>query len=217
MLLTHITKRAHCAKHHVAIVHRWGGNPKADWYPQLAAKLKEYHSAVDVNVHLLEMPNPMVPTVGEWTQKIKSFMAHTHANNKEQGKDQIFHFLGHSVGCNAVLRATADLATEQTEYEIGGLMLVAGWLSLNKPWHTALPWCKYDKSFFDKVKNTVADKVTLVVSDNDPYLYGEELEKNKQMFREKLGVESIVQIDGGSHFTAPEDVEHVWRVADVPH
>jgi predicted alpha/beta hydrolase family esterase len=218
MFLTHITRKATSSvKHHVAVVHRWSGNPNADWYQGFCSKVKEFHSATaNVDVHVLEMPNPNVPQVNAWTERIKYFIEETQAKNASEGQEQVFHLVGHSVGCNAVLRVASDMVADN-KANIGGVMLVAGWLSLNAPWHTAKPWCVYEKDFYDRVKNTIGHNTTLLVSDNDPYLFGEELEKNKDVFREKMGVESIVQIDGGSHFTNAEDADVVFHVADVPH
>lgn len=143
----------------VFIVHGWGGFPEEGWFPWLKKELEKKGFFVSVP----KMPNTMKP-------KIKSWVSHLE---KQVGKvDKNTFFVGHSIGCQTILRYLEKLSNKE---KIGGAIFVAGWISLTpiatrtkeekkivKPWlETPIDFAKIRKA----TKNFVA-----FFSDNDPYV-----------------------------------------------
>ena len=98
----------------VILVHRWDGNPEVDWYPWLKKELEKRK----VKVEIPEMPNPSKPAIETWV----SFLAeHVKKIDAET------YFIGHSVGCQTILRYFETLSNKQ---KIGGALIVAGGFTL---------------------------------------------------------------------------------------
>jgi len=92
------------------IVHRWDGTPVSDWYPWLRKQLEKD----GFNVVVPEMPNTAVPTIDSWVGHLQSVC---------RDVDQQTYFVGHSIGCQAILRY---LTTLPEDVCIGDIILVAG-------------------------------------------------------------------------------------------
>jgi len=73
------------------IVHGWAYNPESGWYPHVKKELesKGFH------VQVPEMPNPEEPKINDWISKLKETIPNP---------DQETYFIGHSVGCQTILR-----------------------------------------------------------------------------------------------------------------
>ena len=179
----------------VFIVHRWDGTPRSDWYPWLRKVLEKS----GVKVIVPEMPDTSTPTIKAWVSHLA----------KTVGKpDQQTYFVGHSIGCQTILRY---LTTLPQNAMVGGVIMVAGWLTLqnleNKEMKAiAKPWLATPIDFAkvtEKTKNLV-----LILSDNDPYV---NLKENRTLFQKNLPVKIIV-VRGKRHFTADEGVTSVLEV-----
>ncbi len=158
----------------IFIVHRWGGNPLADWYPWLKAELEKKGFAVFVP----EMPRPEHPRIKEWVQALVNAV----------GKlDSETYFVGHSVGCQAILRYFETLP----DAKIGGAVFVAGWTTLSRTvteseeGETAKPWLTV--AFKRPVH--LKDRMIAIFSDNDPYVPLEENKADFSRFCSKIIVE----------------------------
>ena len=93
------------------IVHRWDGTPKSDWYPWLKKELEKKGFKVEVP----EMPNTSEPKINDWVAHLK----------KVVGKlDSKTYFIGHSIGCQAIMRF---LEKEDYNGKVGNIVFVAGW------------------------------------------------------------------------------------------
>ncbi len=165
----------------VIIVHRWDGNPEADWYQWLKEELEERK----VKVEILVMPHPERPEIISWVDVIKK-----HVKNP----DKETYFIGHSIGCQAILRY---LKTLSSDTKIGGCVLVAGFLKLNEletddEKEVAGPWLKEDIDF-NKIR--MMGPITALFSDDDPFVPLE----NKKIFEEKLNAKTFLE-KGQGHF-----------------
>ncbi|MFH1364357.1 MAG: alpha/beta hydrolase [Candidatus Aenigmatarchaeota archaeon] len=177
----------------VFIVHRWEGNPEADWYPWLKKQLEEKGFQVEVPA----MPDPDSPKIDEWVSFLRE---------KVGDPDENTYFVGHSIGCQTILRYLETVP----DTRIGGVVLVAGWINLTsevteKPeeYHVAKPWLEAPIEW-DKIRN---NNFVAVFSDNDPYVpIGD-----AKIFQEKLGARVVFESRKG-HFTEEENVRELLIV-----
>lgn len=96
------------------IVHRWDGTPKSDWYPWLKMQLTKRGWEVIVPA----MPNTSKPEIKAWVKRLQEVV----------GKPDVeTFFIGHSIGCQTIMRY---LATLPKEAKVGGVIFVAGWFTL---------------------------------------------------------------------------------------
>ncbi len=170
----------------IFIVHRWEGEIDTDWYPWLKTELeKSGHQ-----VFILKMPNSSVPTIENWV---------TYIAEKVGEPDSDTYFIGHSIGCQAILRYL-DSCDFDSGAHVGGAVFVSGWFKLEnledeETKEVAKPWME-EPIDLDKVK-AVLPRSTLIISDNDPY---GAFELNKKKFKE-IGSKIIVLHNAG-HITA---------------
>ena len=98
----------------VIIVHRWDGNPKGDWYPWLKKELEK----IGFKVIIPAMPNSSEPQIEEWVSHLQ----------KTVGKlDEETLFVGHSIGCQAIMRSLEKLPRHT---KVTGCVFVAGFFDL---------------------------------------------------------------------------------------
>jgi predicted alpha/beta hydrolase family esterase len=166
----------------VIIVQQWGSSPNGDWYPWLASTLKS--KGFDVTVP--EMPDPAAPTIESWVS--------TLSNSVKPDSDT--YFVGHSVGCQTILRYLEGL---QESVKIGGVVLVAPWLVLNdkslskEEMEVARPWLE-TKIDWDKVK-AHTNRFVVILALDDPYVPI----ANTSLFSAAVGAKIVTQPLGG-HF-----------------
>lgn len=180
----------------IVIIPRWAGTPGSDWYPAVQAAL-----AGQARVRIGEMPNPAIPHVERWPQAVADLV--------ERPADTVL--VGHSVGCQAVLRY---LATREPGQSVRATLCVAGWWSVDRPWDTILPWMRIDYPL-DRTR-AAAGTLSLLISDNDPFTA--DFQANAELWRERLGAEVHVYA-GGKHFNAAQEpaVEReLRRLAGLP-
>ncbi len=177
----------------VIIVHQWCGSPKTDFYPWLKKELEKSNFKVLVPI----MPDTNHPQIKPWLNKL----------NKTVGKpDKNTFFIGHSVGCQTILRYLESLP-ENTK--VGGAVFVAGWFHLTKEvtgnkeqYKIAKPWLETKLNFNKVMKHT--KKFTAIFSNNDPYV---PLSDSK-IFKNKLKTKIVIQKNKG-HFTQDDKIRKV--------
>jgi len=173
----------------VFIIHRWDGNPESDWYSWLQKELTKR----GFQVFVPEMPETETPKMEKWVPHISKLVK----------PNQDTYFVGHSIGCQTILRY---LETLKENTKIGGAVLVAGFLK-TKPLETkeeveiVTPWLQTPINF-EKVRR--ACKFTAIFSDDDPYVPLE----NAQLFKKKLGAKKIIEKSKG-HFTEVDGVKEL--------
>lgn len=164
------------------IVHRWSGGPQDDWRPWLAEKLIE----AGHEVILPSMPNTDEPVIEKWVAHLQSVVADL---------DQHTYFVGHSIGCQAILRYL-----ETIDKKAGGAYFVAPWFNLinledEETKLIAKPWIETPIDF-DKIKN-VCLNIVAFISSNEPYGF---IKENKQVLEEKLSAKVHI-LENRGHFT----------------
>ena len=171
-------------KKRVIIVHRWGGSPTNDWIGWAVEAFKEN----GYEVIAPEMPDTDNPVIEEWVWHLKSVMG---------AVDESTYFIGHSIGCQTIMRSLETIDTR-----VGEAIFVAGWFDLTNQDEEekviANPWIKQPINFA-KVKANLAQSV-VVLSNNDPYVPYEE---TKRDFETRFG-SKVVTVANAGHFTSDD-------------
>ena len=94
------------------IIHGWDGSPEEDWYPWLKQELEKKGFQVTVPA----MPETNAPKIETWV---------THLVRAVGQVDENTFLVGHSIGCQTILRYLEQLPMGQ---RVGGVVLVAGWV-----------------------------------------------------------------------------------------
>lgn len=177
----------------IIIIHGWGGGPEECWLPWLKQELEKKGHQVE----LPEMPDNEEPTIEAWVGHLQSLSPDEHT-----------YLIGHSIGCQTILRYIQDNKAK-------GCLFVAGWVHLlpaiyeegddvveiAKPWlDTTIGW--------EKAKEN-AEAFIALFSDNDPYVPLEDA----QIFLEKLGARVIIE-PGKGHYLMEQD-DTILREAET--
>ncbi|MFH1290852.1 MAG: alpha/beta hydrolase [Nanoarchaeota archaeon] len=176
----------------VFIIHGWEGSPKEPMLKWLASSIENKGYEVTVPT----MPNPEKPTIDEWVGKLKEIAPEVNEHT---------YFIGHSVGCQTILRYLESLP-EGTK--CGGVLLLAPWLHLNEQIieegeeeveEIAKPWIETPINF-ELVRSHII-RIAAIFSDNDPYVPM----SDKDIFNALLGADIHIEHEKG-HFTEEEGV-----------
>lgn len=167
----------------VFIIHGWDGNPEEGWFPWLKQELEQNYFSVTVPA----MPDAAEPNIEAWISHISRIVGNADENT---------FFVGHSIGCQAILRYLENLPAYT---KIGGAVFVAGFFALtnvdsSEEKEITKPWLE-TPSDFGKIKQHT-EKFIAIFSDNDPYIPLD----NKDVFADKLGAKIIVEHDK-KHFS----------------
>lgn len=171
----------------VYIIHGWSGSPKEPMLAWIALQLQEK----GYEVIAPEMPDPDAPVIATWVEKVASVA---------ENLDIETVFIGHSVGCQTILRY---LETIPEMVKVGKIILIAPWItSINldpdESPSIARPWIETPIDY-EKVLSHTND-ITCFLSTDDPYVAFEE---NKKFCEEKLHAKTIV-LENKGHFSEGE-------------
>lgn len=167
----------------IFIIHGWGGYPEEGWFPWLKQELERRVYSIAV---------PAMPESGE--PKIESWVS--HLSDVVGIADENTFFVGHSIGCQAILRYLESLPAN---IKVGGAVFVAGFFTLTnidnpEEKEIAKPWLETPIDF-EKIKQHT-EKFIAIFSDNDPYVPLD----NKDIFADNLGAKIIEEHDK-KHFS----------------
>ncbi len=170
------------------IIHGWSSNSEDGWFPWLKLELEKEGFQVTIPT----MPNTDSPDITEWVNHLKQIALYT---------DDETVFVGHSIGCQTILRYLEGL---ESEAKVRGAVFVGGWFTLmnletEDEKTIAHPWLETPINF-DLVKQHTKN-FTAIFSDTDPVVPLE----NKDLFEVNLNAQTIVENDKG-HFTGSEGV-----------
>ncbi len=173
-------------KKRVFIIHGWEGYPEEGWFPWLKKQLEQK----DFEVFVPAMPNTDEPKIEEWVPFLSDLVGEP---------DEDTYFVGHSIGCQAILRYLETLENKK----IGGAIFVAGWfhlINLEGPEEEeiAKPWIEKQVDF-EKIKNT-SNNFVAIFSDNDEWVPL----SDKDIFEKELGAKIIIE-HGKGHFIGGDD------------
>lgn len=176
----------------IYIIHGWDGSPDEPMHKWLKKSLEEK----GYNVVVPEMPNPERPEISAWIGKIREVAQPNESTV----------FVGHSIGCQAVLRYLEQLPGET---KVAGVILIAPWMKLDEQTvkeegeevaEVAKSW-EETPIDFEKVKKH-SDKFIAIFSDNDPYVPLSQ----KDLFEKELSAKIIVEHEKG-HFTTDDGID----------
>ena len=186
----------------VFIVHGWDGNPKEPLIVWLKGELDKR----DFNVITPKMPNPSKPKIKPWV---------SHLNKIVKNPDRDTYFIGHSVGCQAVLRYIESLKNSK---KVGGLVLVAPWMHLDEKTieeegeevkKIAKPWMK-TPIIWKNILSKVSKKSVCIFSDNDPYVPLSDV----NLFKKNIKAETIIE-HNKYHFDSYHKIRKVQSILNL--
>lgn len=194
----------------LCIIPRWGGGPDHDFYPWLRESLQAETPPRFSSILSPAMPTPGTPTIDAWVHRIAQVLSEPsvdpHApttqaaqsnqtdpidpKDKEDQAERLRNtvLMGHSVGCQAVLRYLARLPPGS---ELTAAIYVAGWFTVDRPWDSILPWIHTPLDF--AVARQRARQHIVLLSDNDPFTA--DYQATAALFQERLGATVIVAPD----------------------
>ncbi len=171
----------------VILIHRWDGKPDSDWYDFVKASLEDKGFQVEIP----EMPNTKEPEIKSWVEKLTQLYPKPNIET---------YFIGHSVGCQAILRYLESL---KGSVQVGKIVFVAPWFNLqnlDKDSEKIIkPWIETPIDF-EKVKRHLST-LTTIFSDNDPWVSISDKEIFKALFNAKV----IVEHNKG-HFSSDDGI-----------
>lgn len=162
--------------------------PADGWYPWLAKNLED----MGFSVGIPEMPDTNNPKIEAWTEHLQKTVGRCDENT---------FFIGHSIGCQAIMRYLEKLPKDEKS---GGAVFVAGWFKLTglegeEERMASSSWLNTPIDF-EKVKSQ-AKKIICIFSDNDQYVPAE----NWEIFSKNLGAEILIE-KGKGHFSGDDGV-----------
>ena len=177
------------------IIHGYQSYPEEAWLPWLKTELEKR----DYTVALPAMPTPDHPVISEWIDFIAKLVGEPDENTI---------MIGHSMGCQAVIRYLETLGA--VGKSVGTTVLVAGGFP---PGLTAaqadaiLHGNKVLQPWFMTPVNPAcvkkaAGKCTVILSDDDPYI---DIAQAKASFRANLDPEIIIET-GKGHYNEDDKV-----------
>lgn len=163
--------------HTVYIVPRWSGNKHSDWYDWFDDQVSARFGAT---VTALDMPHWNAPAIEEATAFLVKQIPFL---------DESVLLVGHSVGCQAILRFLQKRKTENPAIRVGGVLLVAAWFGVDESWDTVMPWLDNENLDYPLLRDRISQKRVLV-SDNDPFTSA--YARNADLWRERLEAEVTI-------------------------
>lgn len=181
----------------VFIIHGWDGYPEEGWFPWLKTELEKSGFQVQVPT----MPKSVEPNIEAWVSYLSKVVGDVDENT---------YFVGHSIGCQTILRYLESLPTDK---KVGGVAFVAGWFTLmnletDEEKEIARPWLETPIDL-GKVKQHTKNFFA-VFSDDDTVVPQE----NKKFFEERLGAETTMEHAKG-HLSGSDGVKELPLVLDA--
>jgi predicted alpha/beta hydrolase family esterase len=156
----------------VFIVHGWGDKPGDHWIPWLNEQLE----LKGFSVAAPEMPHTEAPVIGEWVSHLNR-----HVGDAAEGA----YYVGHSIGCQTILRHLQHLPTGGAAL---GAVFVGPWFVLAslsaEEEAIAQPWIDTPIDFA-RVRSRLPE-LTAYFSDDDPFVPLD----NQPLFEERLGAQT---------------------------
>ncbi|MEI8249079.1 MAG: alpha/beta hydrolase [Candidatus Taylorbacteria bacterium] len=179
------------------IVHGWGG----DSQQPMLARLGKIGTELGFETTVLDMPNPNVPTIDAWTK---------HLEDNVYYVDQDTYFIGHSLGCQAILRYLEMNKGSQ----LGGAIFIAPPFQVNglddkESEDIIRPWMERPIDFASIKK--MSDKFVSVFSEDDTIVT---LDYNKNVIEKGLG-QKIIVVNGMGHFTKKDGITEVPVIVEI--
>ncbi|HEU5055211.1 MAG TPA: alpha/beta hydrolase [Kofleriaceae bacterium] len=180
----------------VLLVPRWNGRGDSDFYPWLAAQLAAAGWRGEVETAALRPPE---------APEVEATVASVRGRLGAAGRAARTVLVGHSVGAQAAMRALAEPGPP-----VAGLLLVAGWWTVDRPWPALQRWI--DAPFdWARTRERALRRVVLVSTD-DPFTA--DAARTRRLFEERLGAEVRVH-DRAGHFNQSEEPAVLAALRDL--
>lgn len=181
----------------VYIVHAWGEDPQSCWYQWLKNELESQ----GIKVAIPEMPNTEAPDMKKWVETLSNLVG-------TPGESAFF--VGHSIGCQTILRYLETLSEGQ---KVGGAVFVAPWTTLKnlkqESQQIAKPWLETPINW--RAAKSHCSQFAALFSDNDEWVEAGE----EKVFQKKLGAKTRLLSNRG-HFDneneLPEILEEIVAI-----
>lgn len=176
----------------VYVVHGWGGSPSSEgWFGWLKKEL----SKKKIKLEMLEMPNTNNPKIGEWV---------SYMNRSVKEIDKKTYFIGHSIGCQAIMRYLEKLPEN---IKVAGSIFIAGFFNLpnletQEERKIAKPWIETPISF-EKVKKHCANFLA-IFSNDDPDVPV----SDSELFKKRLDAKIILK-ENEEHFNETQEIPEI--------
>ncbi|MDO8728407.1 MAG: alpha/beta hydrolase [bacterium] len=183
----------------IYLVHGWEGTP-GKLFIWIADELKK----VGFEVKALSMPNQDEPIIKDWVVKLKETVGIKPNEN--------IIFVGHSIGCQAILRYVAGLENPGL---FGGCVFIAPWLKVSgletkEEENIAKPWVEISIDDKKVLKHIPRNKIVAIFSDNDPFVP----KANWDLFERLFGAKIIME-SGKGHITENDGVNTLPSALDA--
>lgn len=179
----------------IFIIHAWDESPDSCWYQWLKRKLE----AQGCDVSVPAMPDPEAPVISTWVATIRDLVL---------DPDEDTYFIGHSIGCQTILRYLQMLEPDQC---IGGALFVAPWTHLmgleEASQNVAKPWLETPINW--QAAKAHCPQFFALFSDNDEWVPQSE----QAIFENKLNAQSKVIANSG-HFDGMAKLPEVFKLIE---
>ena len=179
------------------IIHGWDGYPDEGWFPWLKTELEKN----GFQVHIPAMPEPAEPKIEAWVSHLSKIVGDVDENT---------FFVGHSIGCQTILRYLESLPVDK---KVAGAVFVAGWFILSdletqEEKVIGKPWLETPIDFAKVKQHTT--KFFAVFSDDDEVVPME----NRKLFEVRLGAKTALEHSKG-HFSGSDGVKELPVVLEA--
>lgn len=178
------------------LVPRWSGRRESDFYPWLGRRLRERGWPGEVETAALRPPD--APEVEPTVSGVRGRLGGA-------GRASRTVLVGHSVGAQAAMRALAAPGPP-----VAGLLLVAGWWTVDEPWPAIQSWI--DTPFDWKLARERAARRIVLLSTDDPFTAN--AARSRRLFEERLEAEVRVH-DRAAHFNGAEEPAVLAALMDL--
>lgn len=185
----------------VIIVHGWGGSANEGWFPWLAEKLRKE----SINALALQMPDTEEPHIEAWVGAIGRAVG---------SADEHCVFVGHSLGCQAIVRYVASLGGSA---KVRGAVFVAGFfLPITNLWGGEKEvlidreWAE-TKVDFGRAREKLRESIAIFSTDDDYVSLA-----NREIFATQLG-SKVHTLEGRKHFSGGDGIQELPEVYDAVH
>jgi uncharacterized protein len=170
----------------VIVVPRLRGRADSDFYPWLARRLRELGWRGEVETAPLRPPD--APDLAVTVAGVRGRLG-------AAGRAARTVLVGHSVGAQAAMRALAEPGPG-----VAGLLLVAGWWTLDRPGPGLDRWLT---TAFDWSQTRArAGRRIVLLSTDDPYTA--DAARSRRLFEDRLAADVRIH-DRAAHFNAAEE------------
>lgn len=172
----------------IVIVPRWAGGSESDWYPWFRAQLSS------TRIDVIDLPNRNAPVIEQCIATLEAELGTEISTLADT------LLVGHSVGCQALMRYLAEQPPSEQPEAAPRLVCVAGWWTVDEPWPSIRPWIDTPIALPRLRANTSA--VTVLLSDDDPFT--RDHRANARTWEQRLDADVRVRV-GGRHFNNEQE------------